>query len=111
MYKFLRNRLFPGGNTRQVNGLGVPGYQRMPPEKILSTGHASISTRKGKPAKCRHFSRGQLQALLNQRCPVRIGSTATALDVQQVAGYVRVIDPAGFLVLEFLQTAEPATIA
>ena len=107
---FLRDGPVPGRDTCQMYGFHIPGNQGMPPVKLFAVTQQPVGTGFGKPAKLGHFCRRQLQAFPDKGHPVFIRTAAAVLGVQQVTGYVRVIDPAGFPVLQLLQAAKTATI-
>ena len=99
------------GNPFYMHCLGVTTNQMMPERQILALGHQTVSAGGWKPLELGRIRGIQLNAIRHAGTPVGIVAAPAGLQIEQLAGNACVIDGAVFLVFEFLQAAEPATVA
>ncbi len=83
----------------------------MPLRETAAFGETAVGTGPRHPGEIRQILRIQDDAVRNVFKPLRIIATTTTIQIQEPAGDVGVIDPAGVLVFEFVQAATAAAVA
>jgi hypothetical protein len=93
-----------------VYGVRIPGYEGMPPGKILALCNQAISTASGQPAKLSNVLRFQPDTIGNQRVSLRITAAPAPLFIQIPADHPGIKDFAIVFILQLVQAAAGTTV-
>jgi hypothetical protein len=107
---FSRYGLVPHGDARHVNGLRVPGYERVPPRKGPSFGKADVGTGPRQPVHVPDTLRRKPDTVRAGTPAVSVYGASAIEDIQEWTGNRREMHLTGLFIPQFLKTADAATV-